>query len=174
MKSQKPIHFSWGSPFHQIIPWIGYFFLLFGGYILLMHQNSTGWLALLMGFVLGVLREGVSLDPANGQFRSYWSALGIKMGSWKPLDKYPYLVLLRSKTKFSSGPLVRGVPLPDTSFSQVTFDLYLMSRNHLKRELITISTDQEKAKEMARDLAEDLGVEFVAYNPGQIVHQKRF
>ncbi|MFK7921693.1 MAG: hypothetical protein AB8H47_07030 [Bacteroidia bacterium] len=166
------IHIPWGTPFNRVMPYVGYLLLALGIFIFLTDKQTLGVAIFCLALIPAFLQEGIIVSPSLNQVKSYWGILGLKFGKWQSLTKYKYLVILRSQTKYASTGGVR-VPLPEMSRTEVSYDLYIMSANHLKRIMLTTFTDQKDALEMVRDLSEDLNLEFVKYNPGQIVHQKR-
>ncbi len=166
------IQIPWGTPFNKFMPYIGYFLLALGALLILSKNLPIGIAMFCLATIPAFMREGVVISPSLNKVRSYWSMLGIKFGEWQSLSKYKYLVILRSQTKYDSTGSVR-IPLPEMSRTEITYDIYLMSANHLKRIMLTSFTDQKDALEMVRNLSEDLDLEFVKYNPGKLVHEKR-
>lgn len=154
------------------MPYVGYLLIGLGIFVFITESTVLGIGVTGLGCIPAFLREGIIVSPPLNQVKSYWGVFGLKFGKWQSLSKYKYLVILRSQTKYSSTGGVR-VPLPEMSRTEVSYDLYIMSANHLKRIMLTTFTDQKDALEMARDLSEDLSLEFVKYNPGKIVHLKR-
>ncbi len=170
--SKKNIHISWGSIFPSIVPW-----LAIGGFIYGIYVLQTSWFLgafmTVSSFLMIALREGVIIDPRQQRLKSYWGLLGLKFGEWKSIEKYPYLVVLRSEGKYDEDEFTE-ISSGISGQKVIHFDLYLMSANHLRRIMISSYEQKQEALEAARILSEDLGLEFVKYNPGQTVHQKRY
>lgn len=170
--ANKQIRLSWGPTFTAAAPWAGALLLIFGIYTIYDGLWLIGGIISVFAFLFAVLNDGVLIDPQNKRIKTYWGLLGLRFGEWKSMEKYKYLVLLRAESKISDE-------YGDDDFSVsssekvVEYHLFLVSANHLKRTLLASFDFRRDALEAARDLSDDLKLDFVKYNPGQIVHQKR-
>lgn len=169
--SSKYIHIPWGSFFPPIVPWVATVVCAFGAYCVYSGLWFVGGFITVFSFLAMALREGIIIDPGQKRLRSYWSLLGLQFGDWKPIDKHQYLVVLQSEANFSEDDFTVMAMFKD---KVIHYDLYLMSANHLSRIMLSTFKEQKEALEAARDMSDELGLEFVKYNPGQTVHQKRY
>lgn len=103
------------------------------------------------------------------RIKSYWGFLGLRLGAWKSMSKYKYLIVLQSDESFSDDDFTI---MATTKDKEIHYELYLMSDNHLSRIMLSDFKDQKDAFDAAKKISDDLGLEFVKYNPGQLVHQK--
>lgn len=172
--ANKQIQLSWGPIFSAAAPWGGSLLLIFGIYTIYDGLWLIGGMISLFAFLLAVLREGILIDPHRKMVKTYWGLLGLRFGKWESSEKYKYLVLLRAESKQTDEYSDENAAMYLSSDKIVEYHLFLMTANHLRRMMLTSFDLRRDALEAARDLSEDLGVEFVKYNPGQIVHQKRY
>jgi hypothetical protein len=104
--------------------------------------------------------SGIKIDFANKEAKHYTALYGYKMGSWVSLKSYPFIGILRSKSGIRANSFVSQM-----SYSEITFDVYLLSKSHRDRFLLRSVADELSAKISAKELGLKLGVEYANYNP---------
>lgn len=159
-----------GSPFHIAGVFLG--ILLIGvGILLWLALGPGGGIILAIGLVLAFWKMGVQIDPVKKQIRRYDGFLGIRIGKWESLDKYPYLSVLRKKKRHT---MMEELTIAELEYDSVEFEVYLLSRNHLRRIMVYTNQVHKKSLEKVRDLSTELDLPFVKYNPGKLTHQLRY
>lgn len=162
MQAQEILHFPSGGRFHLLSLYVGYFLLaaaVFFGW----RGEDIYYFLLFGGMVLSIWKVGVRINPVDKKVQKYDRIFGIPLGKWVPLASFPYLGLLRKKT----GKGMEENPA-------VTYEVYLLSRNHLKRFFICKIQGHPQALETVRNLSDQLDIPFVPYNPGKLDHQARY
>ena len=141
---------------------------VFSAYILL----GLGIIAILSGAYLAVIlillgglgafsTTGVEIDTDNKQFRTYSSFFGFKTGNWKNLSNYPFLCIFKSKKRYSMFSQANV----QTSYVETGFDIFLLNQSHRERILVNIAETKEQATEAAKELAAQLKIQLVQFNP---------
>ncbi len=104
----------------------------------------------------------MSFNSDSKVYRGYTSFVGFKTGKWKSYESCPYLAILRrtiARSRTSQLGVTREIG------RDTYFDIFLLNKTHRVKLLINRQKGQDEAKLLARDLAEKLNVEYVAYNP---------
>jgi hypothetical protein len=104
--------------------------------------------------------SGILIDYANKEAKHYTSLYGYKKGIWVSLKNYPFIGILRSKSSIRANSFVSQM-----SYSEISFDIYLLSKSHRDRFLLKTLTDEITAKVEAKEFALRLGVDYANYNP---------
>ena len=132
-----------------------------------MTLNSSPALLGIILFVVGILvttlKEGIIIDPVERWYQYYFSVLSIKFGGRKNLDSYTDILCLRYKKKYSLYTEYQGEKEMDGG---VRHEIYLASPNHLNMILIKTANSNVDAEAKAHELGQQLGLEWVQYNPG--------
>lgn len=126
------------------------------------------WIALFVvpvGLGIVTFQQGIQLDPATKRYRHYFQTLGIKLGKWHSYEGYPDLVLLHQRKDYR-GRFPLNV-LMNLRQSHTHFEIYLASPRHFELVLVDLQHDARKAERQAQRLAQDLGVNYMRYNPGR-------
>ncbi len=155
------VHHKFGYTFPKHILIAGYILMLMGALLILAYPIA-GTSFMIVGTFLSFTKNGMLFNPANKTYRGYTSYLGIKMGKWQPYSSYPYLAILRrtiSKSSTSRMGVSKEVG------RDTYFDIFLLNKTHRVKLLINRQKGQDEAKQLARDLAQKLEVEYVAYKP---------
>lgn len=150
-----------GKAFPPAMVFAGFVLIAFGIYII--SQGSwLGILIVLPGGFIALTNTGIMIDPANNRYKGYTTIFWIKTGSWKSLDDFPDMTVLRSNistTAFSMGNR------PSTTSKETYYDICLLTDSHLRKLLIKRCRDFETAKVEITKLAETLGKRKTNYNP---------
>lgn len=157
----ETIHHKFGSTFPTHILVAGYILMVMGLLIALSYPLA-GLSFAFVGTFLSFTKNGMLFNPSTKVYRSYTSYLGIKMGKWQSYESYPHLAILRrtiSKSRTSRMGVSKEVA------RDTFFDIFLLNKTHRVKLLVNRQKGQEEAKQLARDLAQQLGVDYVAYNP---------
>ncbi|MDX2361944.1 MAG: hypothetical protein QNK23_14130 [Crocinitomicaceae bacterium] len=104
---------------------------------------------------------GTQIDKSNNRFREYGSMYGVKSGQWKPLDKMPYLTVLKGK----SGMTVYSRSNRSTSIIDDRYEVCLLNQSHRTRTTVKKFETKQEAMNYCTTLADDLNKEVVMYNP---------
>lgn len=108
-------------------------------------------------------KHGTEISYSNNYIREYSVSFGFKTGKWIPTIMLPDITVLKLGKKagvasFRTG----GIALErDASVNEV----YLLSANHRKRILVKVCQSQKEGVEFAKELAQKMGKNFVAFNP---------
>jgi len=109
---------------------------------------------------------GSQIDTESKKFREYGSMFGVKRGEWKPLEKMPYISVLKGRT----GMRVYSSSNRSTSAINDRYEVYLLNESHRKKCLIQKFEDTKHARKFAEELASRINVSLVQYSP--VVSQK--
>lgn len=125
----------------------------------------------LVGIALAWTHDGVFIDVVNQRVKVYTAILGIGLGEWKDLDKYPYLCILPYK-KNKPMLLPAIFILFEPAGPDIVHDVYLVSANHYYRIMIKTFKEKERAIQYAKNIEAKIFKDFVKYNPGKLTHVK--
>jgi surface polysaccharide O-acyltransferase-like enzyme len=148
----------------------GYVFIIIGIYLIIYPLISEttdsnifgGFLPLLIGIFMTSTTNGVLLDTENKTFKNYTNIFGYKQGSWRSIDPYPYIILLRHH--ISTYAHSKSNRTAQTS-SHLYYDIYLIDASKRHKIHIQRTKDQEIAEESIRDLGDLLDVEIIESKP---------
>ena len=141
------------------------------GGLAFLKSAAGALIPMLLGGLMVFTQDGIQIDPIRKRLKNYTSVFGIAFGKWEQLKTYPYLIVLRSKQKL----VVRGGPMNTMEVSSrdaYKYDLFLASRNHLKRVMVGSYPGKDRAYTYGEGLAGQLGIQLVRYNPGKIHHTR--
>ena len=162
-------HYKLGMLFPPAARTAGTVFILIGVYMIIYPFISEidlnvfgGFLPLLIGIFMVSSTNGVLLDIENRTFKNYTNIFGFKQGSWKSMDPYPYITLLRHQV--STYAHSKSNRTAQTS-SDLYYDIYLIDASKRHKIHIQRTKDQEEAKESIRQLADLLDVEIIVSKP---------
>lgn len=131
----------------------------------ILYQDYLPLLVVPMGLGIITFSHGALIDPGRNRYKHYLSFFGVKLGRWQSCERYPDLVILRQVKNFESR-----IPLnvlASLSISHTDYEIYLASPRHLDLVLLDICHDPAEADKRAHLLAQDLGKNFMQYNPGR-------
>tara|TARA_R110001592_G_scaffold219477_1_gene473802 strand:- start:201813 stop:202313 length:501 start_codon:yes stop_codon:yes gene_type:complete len=115
----------------------------------------------LIGVFVSLSYNGIQLDPSQRLYRSYSHIFGFKFGSWKSLEKFCDLSILRREDAYKAY----SYAMSSFENSAVYFGVFLLNKNHRQKLEIQRHGDKDAAIASAKKLAEELQLEFVAYQP---------
>lgn len=161
---------SHGKMFPSTMVFLAILGALLGMGILITLLNVIGLLVFL--FLLGVMvyvgfsRTGIQFSYTTREVRQYVDSFFRRSGNWKNLDSYNHIALLSSKKvqRYNHG-FVTGA---SNSAKFVTYDVYLLDKNHYKKILVNSFESKEEAKEMINKLVEKLDLNYTVYAPKRI------
>jgi hypothetical protein len=171
--NKQPINHFFGYYF-TFFPRVIGAFLMFLGVVLVLLLNALFFVIGILFFIIGAYlltgAHGVQIDIVNKQFREYNSILSWKRGEWIPLQKYPYLTILKANTSIRSSDIT-GVNTSTQTISAL--GIYLLSETHRNRHLIYKSSHgSSHIHQKAADLAYLLQKEVVRFQPKRISYRK--
>jgi len=138
----------------------GYLFLIFG-FLGLISGYLIGLVIALIGAFVCFSFSGIQVDLNTRRIKLYTSYFGFKKGETKDLTLYPFICIFKSNKSYS----VYSRTNRSTSYSEITYDIYLLTKTHKEKVLLKIEKGQESAIESAKKLAALLDLEVVQYNP---------
>lgn len=112
---------------------------------------------------------GVEIDPTHRRLREYGGVLGIRNGSWKPLDPFTQITVL----KVQRSGVQHGRSGSGTDVTEQNFDVCLLTADHRRKLLLRACDEREEAFRTARSLAEQLSMDLVAYAPPRSSGRRR-
>lgn len=121
---------------------------------------------ILFGTFMWSSNYGVQIDQNNNRFREYGSIFGIKSGKWYPLDKLPFISIMKAR----DGLIMYSMINQPTKAIDDRFGVYLLSESHRKKVLLKKFEDRDLAKEYSIQMTTKLNKELVQFNP--VVSQK--
>jgi hypothetical protein len=153
-------------------------FVLLGGVISTLVGVSALFTSLFLGGLLIIslsiiailytmfTKEGVEFSYNTREVRQYIYSFFVRRGSWKKLDSYNDIALLSSrKVQRLHYGYVSGM---SSSSRFMTYDVYLLGKNHWKKILVNSYESKEEAQKMIKYLVENIGVNYVVYSPKRI------
>lgn len=108
--------------------------------------------------------QGVEINPKEKKYRYYLRVFFLKLGMWKSYASFTDLILLRHKAS-NARPMNSGKEVLGSG--KVVYEIYLAHPNHFTMVLIKKTPTQADGEHDADELARQLGVEWVQYNPGR-------
>ncbi len=152
------MNFVTGKLFSRPLIIAGYVLMFLG---LLSSPSIFGGILILGGVYISFSTTGVSLDVSKKQLKEYTRLFGYKWGSWKSYEDYPFIAVL--KRMESSTVYSRAQVAMTDKFT--FYDVNLMNKSHRKKVILSRQKEVAKAEEMAKELCEELGLEYTKYNP---------
>jgi hypothetical protein len=166
MEDQKIIKNYLGLAFPSSALIGGYLFLFFG-IIGLLNGRMVGILIAMLGAFVCFTYQGIEINIGNKTIRKYTAYFGFKRGQAKDLTAYPFVCIFKSnKTHKMYSRTNRTL-----SYSEITYDIYLLSQTHKEKILIKIEKGEENAISAAKRIADDIGIKLVQYNP-EVISRK--
>ncbi len=151
--------FSFGYMFPPPMRYAGFAILVIG----VISSFGAIWSLPITGLVGGWMsfrKSGVQIKPSNRLRREYTSFL-VKHGKWFSYEDYPCLAILKGR----EGYAAYSRAMVEQRVTEEVYDLYLLSKDHRKRLIVTRFKDEADADEKGPDLAEKLGLTWTVYNP---------
>lgn len=146
----------------------GYLFLIFG-IIALISGHIVGLLIALMGGFVCFTYSGIIINIKNKTIRQYTSYFGFKKGENKELTLYPFICIFKSnKTQTMYSRSNRTV-----SYSEMTYDIFLLNQTHKEKILIKVEKEEANAIQSAKEIADNIGIKVVQYNPEVLSRKNR-
>ena len=139
----------------------GYGFMILGVVSSVLTVSAVGVFGILLGVFLSLTHYGVKLDTANKRLKQYFSVFGIRTGKWEDVYLYPYLCIMKSNTSYTAY----GQTSIGSTYSDTSFDVYILDKTHRNKIKLQTFSDQEKALANAKALAQKVGIEYTIYNP---------
>jgi len=108
-------------------------------------------------------KHGTEISFSNNYIREYSWSFGFKTGKWIPTIMLPDITVMKLGKKAGIvGIRTGGITMErDVSVNEV----YLLSANHRKRILVKVCQSQKEGVEFAKEIAQKMGKNFVAFNP---------
>jgi len=146
----------------------GYLFLTLG-LIGLLSGHIAGLLVALVGGFVCFTYSGIEINIKNKTIRQYTSYFGFKKGETRDLTTYPFICIFKSnKTHTMYSRSNRAV-----SYSETTYDLYLLNQTHKEKVLIKVEKGEDNAIKKAKEIADSIGIKLVQYNPEVLSRKNR-
>lgn len=117
---------------------------------------------LAIGLYLGFGKNGVEIKSNEKSLREYSSLFGLKFGSWKSIENYPDIAVLRNNVVSSAHSITNRSATTDKN---TFFEIYLLDKNHRVKQLVKRMDEFEQALDEAKKLAKKLNVDLKNYNP---------
>lgn len=143
------IYSNWG------VTLILVFFVVMGIYSLVNMGDMAlmGIIPLVIGASGLSFHYGVDIDVNNNRYRAYTSIFFIKFGSWKSLQLYPFITVLKTNKGRSASlgiPAMGGYGYYDAKTSDVDytdgeFGIYLLNKSHYQKIEIELHNSLKKA-----------------------------
>lgn len=140
---------------------IGGGILTLGGIISSIENPILGLVMVAVGPFFWSSSYGIQLDPEQNRFREYGSFYGIKSGKWKPLDKVPFLTIVRGR----GGTAVYAGTNRSTTVIDDRFQVCLLTNSHRTRIVVQKFENLIDAEVYAKQLASTLSKTVVQFNP---------
>jgi hypothetical protein len=135
-----------------------------------------GLIVFLAGAFVCFAMSGVDVDVRNKSVREYLLFFK-KFGTWIPIDKYPFLTVIKLQTNITYGTYVGTLPMERSVVGRTEenedFEICLLNQSHHKRITIAITQNYRSAMEKAEKLAPQLGVSLTEFNPVKVSDKKR-
>jgi len=116
-----------------------------------------------LGFIL--VSEGVQIDPKRKKYRQYFQVFMIKLGRWNSFTISNDILCLRSREKHVAYS--ENIEADIEFAGPVKYEVYLADRNHFNMTLLKSFKSNLDAEYTSDLLAEQLGLQWVQYNPGR-------
>lgn len=134
-----------------------------------------GLIGLIPGLYILFALDGVEINKNKKEIMEFvW--FGTKIGTWKSINRYPYITVIKLHKITYYGTYVGTLPGENTVYGRPVdndeFEICLLNETHHKRITIAISKNNEEAFEKANKLATILGVTMTDFNPVRISERK--
>ena len=143
---------------------IGGFAIMFIGLVITMGMGwyiLVGIIMLFAGGYFALTANGIDIDPDVKSVRHYTRYYGIKRGRWNEYPTYPNVCVVSKERRYGRYR-ENSTEEPENPYQ---YELYLVSRSHRGKVLLQIVYNKERAKQIAQNLASDMGAEVVDYDP---------
>ncbi|HYG53336.1 MAG TPA: hypothetical protein VD905_20700 [Flavobacteriales bacterium] len=140
---------------------------------------SNGNVLCIIPLVLGVggltFNYGIDVDVNNNRHRDFVSIFFMKFGTWKSLNLYPYITVLKTnkgRSAFGAIPIMTGAAALSATlnadYSDGEFGIYLLNQSHYKKIELEIMDDLKKANERLEYFSRAMNKEIATYKPVRI------
>jgi hypothetical protein len=154
---------------------LSYIFLIFGIGLLITFLQSgfdadliIGYTITLIVIFLGLMqfffRRGVDISYENRSYKEFMKIYGLKMGSWKPIDKYTDVSILTLSEAFRANS--RGGA--QTDYVEMKTGVYFLTPTHRTRILIAYAKDGKDAVSIGELLSKKINMDLKRFNPQRI------
>ena len=116
---------------------------------------------IVIGVLLVFTERGVTIDFNEKKVKYYIGLFLIKIGKWKPIDKYQYVSLLH----FNQTSAFYSLTGLGSSEREKVYRVCLLNKTHRDRLKIVDCDNKEKAMIEAENIAKNLKFDFVTYSP---------
>ncbi|WNJ19707.1 hypothetical protein [Pontibacter sp. G13] len=158
----------------------GAFGLVIGGFwitvtiVLVVHFGfPSSWKSLYLipilypAIAMMAAHTRVQIDPIKRRIKVYtWIPL-FKLGLWRSLDGHEDLFILKRKLSTGKNGHISGQEIGSLEGDWHEYEICLAKPHHFTPYLLYRSEDQEEVYRIVRDLVEQLGCEWVEFNPGR-------
>lgn len=153
-------NYSLGSPVPTVFRVVGVILQLVGLYALL-NIPLQGIFLILLGFIATYQSQGVDVDVVRGKFRFYRSFMGVKSGKWIALSDFPFISIIKRQT----SQRVFGMAAAYYEHEKKFYSIILMNASHHIKYVLKNVEGSEKALEEAEQIANELELDLVKFNP---------
>lgn len=165
--------FRGGHAFSSAFVVSGYIFLA-GGLCMIIFGGAVGFvlgfIPILVGSIWCLTHKEFALDYQNRRAKSYFSFLILDFGSWKMLDDFRFITVLKFQLVEES---VTSTDIATNEYTFYEYRLTFLSENHLNKWPALSSTDEEKVNLIKKAVIEKLGLPETIYNPPTSAHARR-
>ncbi len=110
-------------------------------------------------------REGIEFDLEQNSFRLFKKNFLKETFDWKPLSEYTSLVILSKTGKKTLGNYDLTSSIPVVNFKVMIHELYIMKKDHIKRQFIVNYKNHQKVLELAQKLENLTNLKIETYSP---------
>ena len=161
-KTDEPmIDTNLGKAFPPAAVVIGYIFVATGLFIAFGNPVLGIGLAAVGAFG-AFARTGVQIQPEKKTYREYTSLFGVAVGSWKPLEGFADVAVLKKTLKTTAYSRANR---PATTGSNDFFDVCMLDPTHRKKQVVHRFTDKDLAVKEGQSLAQILNLRDGPYDP---------
>lgn len=161
-EKESIINHDFGNPFNRIMILSAYLLIPIAIMSVLTANFFASIIFAIISAYILLSRKGISFNPSVKTYKNYIALLDYKKGEEKSYAAYPDLAILRKR--IVTQALSRGNAV-STIEDQWQYHLCLLDAKHRKRILVKTVLDESQAKKEAAEWAEQLGVNYVVYNP---------
>jgi hypothetical protein len=161
----KKFKYKFGNYFPIRIVIFAVLFIIWALYVIFSsHMPILGGIMLILPSFVCFTFKGVliEIDSTNSKkYKEYYSYFGLKVGKWKSLDNYPYITIMSHRLSYN----VSNFGAKGASIKEDFFEIFLLNQTHRHKILLKSDNNLEKISALIKQIAEELNVEIVKYNP---------
>lgn len=140
---------------------LGIYFLVYQGLDMAIVTILLGGIIIICAGIFSFSFTGINIDLTNRKYRKHFGYLGLRIGKWKNLGDFPYICVLRSVEGYRGYD--GGIPV--ISEQEEFYNISLLNSSHKEKLVLYQRGEKEKSLKEAKELADKLGLKFVAYAP---------